>query len=476
MTAPPQPPPGRPGRPGAPVRPGAGDVRPGPGTGADEEVRTFTRITVVGPRRSVDVAVPDDLAVAELVAAVVEEMGESGEARWLLEHPVRGLAHRNATPATLGLRDGERLSLRREGGTRAPVTVDEVAEAVAEEIDSRTTWSPRHSRLLGTGLLGGWPVVAAGVGSLALPPAERPFVAAVAVLVLLATVLAARSVPDPAVPGILALALLVGSAFAGWLAVGGVEACLVGAAVGLLGGIVVAAVVAAFVLPAEAGRLRPVAISASLPLLGGLASLGLAAAGLDVPRRLAVVALLALVLLAVATTTTLSTSGVGDLDARAASGEDVGRGEVARRVALARGDLGALLLGIAVTGGVAATALTRHGRWGAFFGALALLVVALRARGYTWPPHVLALVVPAATGLGVAALVAAARGGDNLLAPVLLGGAAPLALVALHRARAVDVSRLRLWADRIEVLLVVGVVPAALAVFEVYGAVYQRFR
>lgn len=477
MSASPQPPPPGPG----PARGAREAVAPSPrgGAASDERVRTFTRLTITGPARSVDVAVPDDLSVAELVRTVVEEMGEPGDVGWVLEHPVRGLARRGATPASLGLRDGERLALRRDAAGAARRSVDEVSEAVAAEVDAGATWTPRHGRLLAATLLGAWPVAAAGVGSLALAPSERPFVAVVAVLVLVATVVAARGAPDARVPAILAGALVVGTGLAGALLAGGAEGGALWVAVGLLAGVEVSAVLVALALPGLPGLrswLRPVAIGAAVPLVAGLTGGALAAMGMGVSQRLAAMCVLALVLLAAATNLILGTAGVGALDTQALAGDDVSVARVAGRVAVARRDLLALLAGISSVAAVVATALTRHGPWGAALGALVLLLVAARARGYAWPGHVAALAVPPLLGVEVAALVAAARGGDGLLAPLLVLGAVPLSSAALWRIRAVDASRVRLWGDRIETLLAVAVLPVALAVFDVYGAVYERFR
>src|SRR3954469_19540984 len=75
----------------------------------------FCRLTVLAPRRRVDVALPADVPVAELVPMVLELLGEPGRAcaprPWRLSGVVGGPLPVAATLGELGVLDGELLRL-----------------------------------------------------------------------------------------------------------------------------------------------------------------------------------------------------------------------------------------------------------------------------------------------------------------------------------------------------------------------------
>src|SRR4029453_11506020 len=76
----------------------------------------FCRLTVLAPRQRVDVALPSDVPVAELVPMVLELVGEPGRGvaprPWRLSGIAGGPLPAAATLGELGVLDGELLRLR----------------------------------------------------------------------------------------------------------------------------------------------------------------------------------------------------------------------------------------------------------------------------------------------------------------------------------------------------------------------------
>ncbi|WP_214408325.1 EsaB/YukD family protein, partial [Pseudonocardia lacus] len=76
---------------------------------------TYCRLTVLAPRTTVDVALPADIPVAELVPMLLELVGEPLPGRpprpWRLRGPAGGPLPPAATLARLGVLDGEVLRL-----------------------------------------------------------------------------------------------------------------------------------------------------------------------------------------------------------------------------------------------------------------------------------------------------------------------------------------------------------------------------
>ncbi|MCQ6552486.1 type VII secretion integral membrane protein EccD [Streptomyces sp. C10-9-1] len=118
----------------------------------------FCRVTVVAPDGRVDVALPDDIAVADLYPEILRLSGQTpAEGAPVGYHLVRrdgtvleggrSLAHQR-------ILDGELLSLRPFAESLAPAVFDDVSDAVASAVArDRTLWSDALMR--GAGLLAG---------------------------------------------------------------------------------------------------------------------------------------------------------------------------------------------------------------------------------------------------------------------------------------------------------------------------------
>ncbi|MFV5996726.1 type VII secretion integral membrane protein EccD [Streptomyces sp. NPDC056231] len=134
-----------------------GSGRPGPGVPAGNGTG-FCRVTVVAPDSRVDVALPEDIPVADLYPEILRLSGQS---------PAQGapvgyhLVRRDGTVLDSGrtlagqrILDGELLSLRPFSESLPPAVFDDVSDAVATAVArDRTLWG--DSLMRGAGLFGG---------------------------------------------------------------------------------------------------------------------------------------------------------------------------------------------------------------------------------------------------------------------------------------------------------------------------------
>ncbi|MFI8093716.1 type VII secretion integral membrane protein EccD [Streptomyces sp. NPDC086080] len=191
------------------------------------------RLTVRAPDRTVDLAVPTDIPVADLLPALVEyggeDLGEAGAGHegWTLQrlggHPLDP----ESTLAALGLRDGEVLHLRPRAETLPEVHLDDLVDGISTALRDRPHgWNPAVGRRTLYGL--GAAALALGLLVLAQPGPDgwlRAVVATAAGLLLIAGAgSASRAVGDPAAGSVLGLAATGYIALAGWLLPGGAAA------------------------------------------------------------------------------------------------------------------------------------------------------------------------------------------------------------------------------------------------------------
>ena len=118
----------------------------------------FCRVTVVAPDSRIDVALPEDVPLADVYPEVLRLSGQT-----LAEGAPTGfhLVRRDGTVLDSSLpliaqqvRDGDLLSLRPFADSLPPAVYDDVAEAIATAVSAdRTLWNPQLMR--GAGLIGG---------------------------------------------------------------------------------------------------------------------------------------------------------------------------------------------------------------------------------------------------------------------------------------------------------------------------------
>src|SRR6266508_5753516 len=105
-----------------------------------------SRLTVVGPRRRLDLVLPSTLAVAELMPELVRLGGathETGELRsWTLTRPAGPDIPASTTLREAGVRDGDVLVLRHEHAPPLGLLGYGAADAVRQAVDhSKGVWT-----------------------------------------------------------------------------------------------------------------------------------------------------------------------------------------------------------------------------------------------------------------------------------------------------------------------------------------------
>jgi type VII secretion integral membrane protein EccD len=439
----------------------------------------LARVTISTPRRRLDVALPEQVPVAELLPEVLRHAGDGladdGERHggWVLRRADGAALSAGQALLPQGVRDGELLFLLPARVRWAEPAYDDVVEAIADGARRRgASWSPAATRAAGLAAAGVPLALGLAAAVRATPPWHAmPWVAAA--LLLIAGVMAARSRRDGVAGATLAgyalpYAFTAGALLAGpdrpAQALAGSAALLVASLLGAAG---VAAHLRVFVAGGAAG------------LLGGLAAL--AALGGLTPHGAAAVLLAVLA------------CGVGGLPLLAIR---LGRlplppvtpplegGDAARRPDPAGVDAAAgraeeiltgLLTGLAVLAVAASVVLVATGGLaGRLLVGVAAAGLLLRARLFAAVHHRVPLLV---AGLGGAVAVGAAllaTGGQPALLALAAGGTlAALATVAAgvayaHRPPSPYLGRA---ADVLDTALVVCVVPVACAVLDLYAAV-----
>ncbi|MER6589586.1 type VII secretion integral membrane protein EccD [Micromonospora chalcea] len=448
----------------------------------------LARVTISAPRRRVDVALPEQVPLAELLPEVLRHAGEGladdGERHggWVLRRTDGGVLATAQALLPQGVRDGEVLHLVPARAEWPELEYDDVVEAIVDGARRRgAAWSARATR---AAALGGAavPLAVGLVAVVAAGPDERgwPVAAAVALILVLTATAASRAYADGAVGATLGGYALPWAATAGALAVAsgdpvgpipglrwvgapellvGSVALLLVAVLGLLGvasrsRVFVAGVTAgvAGVASAFGGLLLDPAGAAAVLLavlvfaLGGLPLLAIRVGKLPLPPL-----------------TLPSPAGTRDLP---------DRGRVHAAVARAEEVLTGMLLGHALLAVGAVAVLVATGRTaGLLLAAVVCGVLLLRSRLFVAVRHRVPAVVAGLAGYALLGAVLAERAGPAGRFALAVGGLA-LALAAVtagatYARRAVSPYLGRL-ADLTDTALVVAVVPVACAVLGLY--------
>ncbi|MCY0922988.1 MULTISPECIES: type VII secretion integral membrane protein EccD [unclassified Streptomyces] len=419
---------------------------------SDNQVAGLCRLTVRAPARTVDLAVPADVPVADLLPAVLgyagDDLAEAGidHGGWVLQRLGGEPLDEERTLDSLDLRDGETLYLRPRTEALPEVHLDDLVDGIATALQRQPHgWTPAAARALlrasaVTALL-------AGLAVLALPGGSgdtRAVCAAVAALLLLAgAAAAARAVGDGGAGA--ALGLMAGPylALAGWLLPGGavtgphgqegLAARLLAASVAGAGGTVLAlAAVAAY----AALFLAPAVLAA----FGALTGAVMLVAGLPLGEAVAVTALLAVLLGAFVPSLSFRMAGLRmpplptNAQQLQEGIEPHPTGTVTARSVLADGWMSSLYgaVGLVCTGCL--TVLARHtGLAEVCTSAVLALLLLLHSRGLGNVWQRMSLVVPGIWGPVLLVWAAAAShtpSGRLLLVVGLLAGAAALAIAS----------------------------------------------
>src|SRR6201992_3584551 len=174
------------------------------------------RVTVVSPRKRVDLALPAHMPFADLFPGIALYAGldraavaEAPEG-WALQRLGEPPFEPPATPAQAGLADGELLYLRPWRQARPRVVSDATADETAGVHDGPGRWSPADGRRVALGAAAA--ALAAGLVILLRsgPPWTGPALAAglLAVLLLAAGAAVSRAAGDAAAGAVLGLTAL----------------------------------------------------------------------------------------------------------------------------------------------------------------------------------------------------------------------------------------------------------------------------
>ena len=462
----------------------------------------FCRVVVLTPGARVDVALPSDVPVAELVAMLHERLAgtrnglpgpSAGRPRvWRLTGMSGVELPMDATLAGLGVLDGDLLRLAPRFAPPHPPIFDDPVDAVAHPeqlgLDRPAEWDSAAWRrfacwVAAVAVLGAAASLAASRGPSPVPSPAAALAGSAAAAAIAAAVWADRrelriapgigagSLPLAAaaawagLPGVPDLGHLLGAC----VATGGVAAVLLGtlrAAVGPLVGTISAAalgglgLLAALVVPVPAGT--------------GVGGIGAATAALAL-------ALLSAVPRAAARLAGLPTPVVPGNAAELAAAERQRGGELpdelAARCWLARRYLAGLTGGAATVAAVGAVlAGSAGGVAGLLFAAVTVVVLLLRTRSYVDRSTVRALVcgaLGAVGGLALVGLVASSDSGRLLIGLGLLAVAGVTASLAGMAPAPEPSPVLRRGLDVLGSVLTAAAFPLALAVLDVYRAVGQ---
>ncbi len=184
------------------------------------------RITVVGPSRRVDIALPGYVSFADLFPAVARYAGLDGpdvvgeKGGWVLQRLGQEPFSPAMTPIQAGLRDGEMIYLRPHRAQLPQMAFDDVADVIATKLNEQPgRWVPRDVRWVALGAGAAALVAGAVLVSRSGPPWLAPAVtaAAVAAALLVAVLAVSRAAGDSRAGAVLGYAALPYAFLAGLL-------------------------------------------------------------------------------------------------------------------------------------------------------------------------------------------------------------------------------------------------------------------
>jgi len=450
--------------------------------------RPYCRLTVLAPRRRVDVALPADVPVAELVPMVLDLVGEPGPGArrpepWRLSGAAGGPLPPGATLVELGVLDGELLRIAPDAPPPAPPVFDDPVDALAATAGA----TPAGGFGFGPVAVLVPAVAAAVLLAGARGSAAAGFAALLAALTAVAAVAyavrLARMPGDPAALQVrldaartIALVAVPAAAAAGWVALSGAPATSLVLAAAAAG---TAAAVAQVALRVVAPSLVGVVVAAGLVTAGALA----VRFGVAPTASAAAVGAVAVVAGPLLPRAALRLAGLPRPVVPADAGElvDADEGpdllppdELVERTDLARGYLAGLAGGCAGAAAAGAVIAAAGGGWaGPAFAGVTVVVLVLRARSFVDPdPARTLLGCAVAAGIGLATVVVTQAGQWGRLAA---GAALLLAVaggaVATGRTRPVASPVSRRAVDLLEGALVAAALPLAFGAMDLYRLV-----
>ena len=464
------------------------------------------RITVIGPRRRVDIALPAQVPFADLFPVVARYAGLDRAAvaqapgGWVLQRLGQPSFEPAATPAQVGLLDGELIYLRPGEAELPAVRCDDIADAIAGVHAGPDRWGPADVRRVAFGA--GLALLLAGVAAIVTAGPSWPILAAaaaaMAVLLVAAAAAAARAWDQTGAAAVLGWAALPYAFAAGLTAPAGRLPLAHAGPLGLLAGFaamtLTATLTAVFATPAAAtpaaatpgaAAARPAFSGAAVASGAGFAAAWLADAIPGLPPAgaalMVVIPALALTPLIPAVAFRLARlplppvpASPADLREAAEIGQDV-----TERAAVADTFVTAAASALGLMGAGAELILGRGGGWLPLLaGAVLACVLLLRARIFRGRAQRLWLMIPGYGGLAWLAVGPLTAAGPSRSLPavhlaLLLGLLAAGAAIVIGAGSWLPAHRPSpFWgraADVADMAAIIAMIPLALAMAGVLG-------
>jgi type VII secretion integral membrane protein EccD len=450
----------------------------------------LTRLVVFAPKRRLELATPDQLPVAHLLPGVLrhagEELADEGLAHegWVLRRADGSLLDARASFAAQQVRDGEVVHLVPRRLEWPETTYDDIVDAIAAGARRRgARWAGGATRVAGLELAGIALLVGLAAAAFAGPPWTMTAVLTLltAGALLVTGTLLSRALADAGAGADVAAAAMP-YAFLGGLLLLADESLLAVGAPHLLTGsaLLVVAGVAGHLGTGEHGRLFVAGI-----LAGGCGLVGAGAplvfSGFDAAASAALVLSLGLLFSPLLPTVALRIGRIPLPDLPQTPEDLVADASLPDRrsvdAATARTDevLTGGLLGLAVVGVICLVALAESGRvTGQVLAAVVSVAFLLRSRFHVSVRHRVPLLALGATGLAAVGVALGVAGGPDritLSLPVIVAVALLALAAGLTYRRRPPSPRLGRFADILDVLLTLAVVPLAADLVGLYGYV-----
>ncbi|RZQ64091.1 type VII secretion integral membrane protein EccD [Amycolatopsis suaedae] len=452
----------------------------------------FSRVTVVAPRTRIDVALPADVAVADLLPMLLEMAKEAtpdGGARhggWALAKLGDAPLDPSRTLASLGVVDGELLQLRKRNENPPPPLYDDVVDAIAEaDPDSFRPWTKETAQRIGH-IAGGLALFAAALalfmggglfpGGSSLTAAIAGGVGAIAFVAVGATMVKAYNAVSTGVliaaAGGLPMAFVSGFYIVPGL---GIRANLLLAAAMVLivasaSIMIIGAGITTFIAAASAATLASIAFLVAMLIAHPPAGIAAGTAAV----ALACISMLPRVTLQLAKLPLPHVPGSAE-----ELKEDTGFPDysaIERRTAVAHNYMTGLLVGCGTIAALSSiVAASSSSIFGPIMGVVASLVLLLRGRAYANGSQAVALLTTGIVSLGGILLgwMWMQDGLGRLLwvfGTLILVGAAALVLGVVFPGQRFS-PPLRRTVEIIEAICIATVLPLALAVMDLYSTV-----
>ncbi len=449
----------------------------------------FSRVTVVAPRTRIDVALPADVAVADLMPMLLDmarETSPDGGARhggWALAKLGDAPLDPSRTLASLGIVDGDLLQLRKRNDNPPPPLYDDVVDAIADaQPDTFRPWTKETARRIGH-IAGGLALFTAALalffggplfGGNGLAAALTAGVAAIACLAVGATlakayqaeatgvvIAAAGGLPFAFVAGFYAVPGL--TVRANLLLASGLVVILAAVAIMIMG-----AGITTFIAAATAGVIGVVAFTIATLIAHPAAGIAAGTAA----GALALISLLPRATIWLAKLPLPHVPGTAEELKEDTTFPDYA--EIERRTAVAHNYMTGLLIGCGSATAIAAIiTATAPGVWGILTAAVATMVLLLRARSYANGSQAVALLttgIVSGAGILIGWLGTQTPMGRLLWvfgALVIIGAGSLVVGVVFPNQRFSP--PLRRTVEIFEAICIATVLPLALAVMDLYA-------